>query len=281
MREYATCSVAALSLLLLTSAIAPGTAGACIVMAPFSPADVRLASVVVVGRISHYRIVEDQVARAGYRREMWRTGKWLDPKTYGHPPTIFPGDYAAFDLTIDQTLKGQAALAGSAHTVSVRQEQTLLGLQKPQIDGTVMVAMRGSAARGLRLLQPDCGLGVVVPANSNEAQQIRLFVAGKWSEPTPRPQPVPKEFRVYPTQATARPLYPARAVLDDIDGDALVDCQAGKGGTLRCAVKSEYPAGYGFGAATVKLFEAQARANPWAFPVGRPVGMFWRWELVK
>ncbi|MHB8285103.1 MAG: energy transducer TonB [Caulobacteraceae bacterium] len=56
-----------------------------------------------------------------------------------------------------------------------------------------------------------------------------------------------------PTGAEVYALYPPAAVSAHVEGAALVNCRATTDGAIaNCAIISETPAGYGFGAATIK-----------------------------
>jgi protein TonB len=49
--------------------------------------------------------------------------------------------------------------------------------------------------------------------------------------------------------------YPPRAIGRGVEGEAVLDCLVSRIGTLSCAVVSETPAGWGFGAAAVQIAE--------------------------
>jgi protein TonB len=55
--------------------------------------------------------------------------------------------------------------------------------------------------------------------------------------------------------AHAEDSYPTRAANDEVEGVATIECTVQPDGALAdCLVLNEKPVGYGFGAATVKLF---------------------------
>ncbi len=55
--------------------------------------------------------------------------------------------------------------------------------------------------------------------------------------------------------ATKEDYYPARALNEEVQGVATIDCVVQQNGSLAlCVIVSEGPRGYGFGAATIKAF---------------------------
>lgn len=57
-----------------------------------------------------------------------------------------------------------------------------------------------------------------------------------------------------PTTAQIQAAYPVRALSDQVEGAALIDCTVGKTGKLsNCQVAAETPAGYGFGQAALDV----------------------------
>ncbi len=70
--------------------------------------------------------------------------------------------------------------------------------------------------------------------------------------------------------------YPPEALRRGITGWATVECEITAGGVLdHCRVLDEYPAGYGFGDAAIKLvFDDRVRPDAEGrFAVGRRVGV--------
>jgi protein TonB len=61
---------------------------------------------------------------------------------------------------------------------------------------------------------------------------------------------------------SAKDRYPERAANDEISGMAVIDCVLQVDGKVKdCVVVKEAPQGYGFGEATVKLFEDEYNIN--------------------
>jgi len=62
--------------------------------------------------------------------------------------------------------------------------------------------------------------------------------------------------------AVARDYYPERALAAEVSGEAIIECVLQADDSVRdCIVVRETPAGYGFGKATVQLFEDQYNIN--------------------
>ena len=67
---------------------------------------------------------------------------------------------------------------------------------------------------------------------------------------------------VYAGSAHAEDTYPSRAANDEVEGVATIECVVQPDGSLAdCMVLNEKPGGYGFGAATVKLFMREFNTN--------------------
>ena len=61
---------------------------------------------------------------------------------------------------------------------------------------------------------------------------------------------------------SAKDYYPERALQDEVSGVAIIDCVLQADGKVKdCVVVKEMPRGYGFGEATVKLFEDEYNLN--------------------
>lgn len=65
-----------------------------------------------------------------------------------------------------------------------------------------------------------------------------------------------------PIAANAKDYYPDRALEAEVSGVAVIDCVLQADGKVKdCIVVKETPAGYGFGEATIRLFEDQFDLN--------------------
>lgn len=61
---------------------------------------------------------------------------------------------------------------------------------------------------------------------------------------------------------SAQQFYPPDALNEEVEGSATIECVVQPDGRLAtCVVVSEDPKGYGFGRATVRLFEATFNVN--------------------
>jgi hypothetical protein len=100
--------------------------------------------------------------------------------------------------------------------------------------------------------------------------------------PEPPKPPVPKvaSWSAFPRASDYETYYPRRAADDEIEGSATVECTAPVTGFVPlCKAVSETPAGYGFGAATVRMMEERARLKPGTFKSGDLFRHTVRWHL--
>ncbi|MGN6207479.1 energy transducer TonB [Asticcacaulis sp.] len=88
-----------------------------------------------------------------------------------------------------------------------------------------------------------------------------------------------------PFVATAKDYYPDRALEVEVNGVANIDCVLQADGKVKdCVVVKETPAGYGFGEATIRLFEDQfdlnqQKAADKSHKPGDHMTFTYRWEL--
>ena len=74
--------------------------------------------------------------------------------------------------------------------------------------------------------------------------------------------------------------YPARAMNDEQQGVATIDCIVQADGRLAdCVIVSESPKGYGFGAATVRMFEDLAHEDMASHKPGDHQKFTFKWRL--
>jgi len=73
--------------------------------------------------------------------------------------------------------------------------------------------------------------------------------------------------------------YPSRAREDEVEGSATVECAAMKTGAVKCSMVSENPPGYGFGEATVRLYQTKAKLISGAYDTGDRIRFTQRWQL--
>lgn len=78
-------------------------------------------------------------------------------------------------------------------------------------------------------------------------------------------------------------LYPSRALNNSVSGSAEIECVVQPDYTLKdCTVLSETPEGYGFGKATIKLFETYTKIDPTdshAPTIGEHHKVIYNWKL--
>ena len=78
----------------------------------------------------------------------------------------------------------------------------------------------------------------------------------------PAPRYVAAKWSKFPSSDNFADFYPPRAQDDEVEGSATIECTVvSAAGNVKCSVLSEAPAGYGFGAAAVKVIEKYGRAD--------------------
>lgn len=86
------------------------------------------------------------------------------------------------------------------------------------------------------------------PPHASAPNHAGSYIAGNWT---------------YPSSESAANAYPEKALQDEVEGRVTIDCAVDASGKLTsCDVVSETPLGYGFGAATVKIFLEGAYVDP-------------------
>jgi hypothetical protein len=171
---------------------------ACIVQAELEPNDVKYADVVVVGRISNYRIVRDQDYRdkgiAYARKKLAEAGLTPAERKYhedqltflGDPEGGLLGDYVRFDVQIDETLVGKAegviavtwdnstfgepdSMSAGPFLIALRQPDSKL----PPLRGPSATILPNKEPRSLTVLQAPCSSPFIFKSSSKEAQAVR------------------------------------------------------------------------------------------------------------
>lgn len=78
----------------------------------------------------------------------------------------------------------------------------------------------------------------------------------------PGPVYITPRWKAFPDAATLADYYPARALDNEVEGAASVQCTVLDGaGHVHCTVVSETPKGYGFGQQTAKMVEEKGRVD--------------------
>jgi hypothetical protein len=168
--------VAALALAMLTGAV-PGQA--CRVVGRLDLSDIRYADLVVVGRITRYRIVPDLAGRHYLRR--------LYPNEV-HDGVL--GDYARFTIQVDEVLAGRAG-----RTLSATWDNSTFSEPASMPPGPYLIALRDPHSRlpplrgpsayigpnrapaTLTVLQAPCAPAFIFARESEQALAIRRLLA--------------------------------------------------------------------------------------------------------
>jgi len=274
----------------LTVTLCGSAAQACII-AHTNLSDAKYADVVVVGRIRNLHLVLDQTAREQARKQFFTSGRWLNPKAYFGRPEYYAGDYARFDIAVDEVLKGRAGKTLSATWDTAHDDMEKMA------SVPYLIAFRragGGTSNGptaafpvhepgtLTVLQSVCGGPLIFDSNSQAASNIRLILRGK---PLPKPLPAPApayitaKWAVAPSARDMAQFFPPRAREDEIEGSATVECTAARSGAVACKAVTENPPGYGFGDATVKLFQAGAKLAAGTYHKGDRMRFTYGWRL--
>ncbi|ESQ87872.1 hypothetical protein ABENE_16660 [Asticcacaulis benevestitus DSM 16100 = ATCC BAA-896] len=115
------------------------------------------------------------------------------------------------------------------------------------------------------------------------------ILTGKWVEqgalPKPPPKPEPPSQRngdwfTQPSELSKQKFYPARALAEEIEGNARIKCTFGVSGFLKfCEILEEKPAGYRFGKATVDMFRTQSKKKAGTYRPGDFTMIRYDWRL--
>ncbi|MEP7008435.1 MAG: hypothetical protein ABI810_20820 [Sphingomonas bacterium] len=173
--------------LVLAYPLASEPAHACWTQVPLVPDDIKYADVVVVGRIANYRFVRDEE----FRRRMLANPA-LSPemrKHYEDKDATLMGDYARFDVLVDQVLVGKPP-----RTISVTRYNSTFGTPKAIDPGLLLVALRKASSampplRGpsatvwpnaepdsMTVLQAPCSSPFMLPSMGDEARAVRAIL---------------------------------------------------------------------------------------------------------
>lgn len=165
----------------LAAVFAAGAAAACIISDGFRPETVAGSDLVVVGRISNYRLIADKPMREAKRKDFYRSGRWEDLADSFAAPGKLPADYARFDIEVDEVLAGKTAKrltviwygAASGQARTRPSGPLLIALQRPV---SVFPASPPPEPQRLQVVHPFCGQAYLFPAASGEAGSIRQFL---------------------------------------------------------------------------------------------------------
>lgn len=169
------------------SASAP--AHACRTMAPLDLNDVNYADVVLVGRVSNYGIVRDEE----FRRGMLNNPKLPpDMRRLYEGPTVLMGDYARFDVQVEEVLAGVAperlAATWDNSTFGIPDTMPtgpfLFALRKPSsrippLRGPSATVMPSREPNALTVLQAPCSRPFMFESGSREARGVRAILKAR------------------------------------------------------------------------------------------------------
>jgi hypothetical protein len=162
----------------LVTMIATAPAHACRIYRPIRLEDVRSADVVLVGRISNYRIIRDH----DFRRKMLANPNLPanDRKLYENPRTFLLTDYARFDVTADEMLVGTAP-----KTLSLSWRNSTFAEPETMAAGPYLIALRRRSAAipadpgepPLTILQAGCSSPFMFETHSDQARAVRRILS--------------------------------------------------------------------------------------------------------
>lgn len=173
------------AILLLASTLTSRSASGCFIDAQIDIHDVQYSDVVVIGKIANYKIVLDPVARQSYK------------KSFGNSPDLakrltgsFISDYARFDISVDEVLRGKAS-----KTLNVTWDNSTFGEPQDMSPGPFLIALRQANSpipplRGpsatylpnpdpsvLTVLQAPCAPPLIFESQSMETGLIRRVLS--------------------------------------------------------------------------------------------------------
>jgi hypothetical protein len=165
----------------------PAVSHACRIYVGPTLEDVRFADVVVVGRVSNYRIVRDDA----FRRRMLASPHLSEDmrRMYEDPRESLLPDYARFDIQVDEVLVGP-----SPTTLSVTWDNSTFDEPDRMAAGPYLIALRRPAspspplrspsatifpsrdANALTLLQAPCSSAFIYEVGSEQARTVRKIL---------------------------------------------------------------------------------------------------------
>lgn len=172
----------------LAALFAAQPASACRMHVERQVEDIRYADVVVVGRITDYRIVRDME----FRRQMLANPDLSQNlrAIYEDPDKTLLGDYAEFNIAVSHVLKGEAprklTVTWSNSTfgipASIPPAKLLIGLRRPD---SPIPPLRGPSGTivgpkdrtSLTVLQAPCSSAFIVDDATPDARAIRTLLA--------------------------------------------------------------------------------------------------------
>lgn len=168
---------------------------------------------------------------------------------------------------------------------AMRNDQEFAPIQQQIISGDAdYLNMTASDHELISRLLYEIGVGIAQSSNLMRPMYEVAFRDAAMADPQPLPPgvipvpPVPvnpvasppsddgqvtEGAWTIPTSKEMDAVYPAVAKKQEVEGRAVVNCEVTATGRLvRCVVESETPQGYGFGAATIAVYQARAHVDP-------------------
>jgi hypothetical protein len=152
--------------------------------------DVRFADIVVVGRISNYRIVRDPEIRRQRREQLADPDLPASLREIFENQTSFLSDYARFDILVDDVLAGKAgrkltvtwdnstfgepdSMPGGQYLIALREPSS----NAPPLRGPSATILPNREPGSLTVLQAPCSSPFIVESPSDNATAIRAFLS--------------------------------------------------------------------------------------------------------
>ena len=168
-------------------------AHACMIFGGLDLNDIHYADVVVIGRISNYKIVIDTVVRQK-RKEMLASSPDMpvELRKILTEQTVFLSDYARFDVQVDEVLVGKAP-----KTLSVTWDNSTFGEPEKLSAGPFLIALRDPSSglpplRGpsatilsnpepgsLTVLQAPCSKAFIFENSGEKADAVRQILGAR------------------------------------------------------------------------------------------------------
>ncbi len=100
------------------------------------------------------------------------------------------------------------------------------------------------------------------PQGPTTVVETTTVIQGPTVTTEPPPVDVTPRWKAFPDANTLADYYPPRAIENEVEGSASVQCTVlDTAGRVHCVLVSETPKGYGFGQQTVKMVEEKGRVD--------------------
>lgn len=182
------------TVMILATILTAKPASACLYKVDLRLHDIKSASVVVVGRIVDYEIVQDQAARKERKEMLARsTDKLSETWRLMSEQQDFVSDYARFRILVDEVLVGQppSAISVTWHNSinsrfgepeHMKEGPYLIGLRERSnsmpLHGPSATILPAPEPNSFAVLQPRCASAFFLKAKSTDAMIIRKILSG-------------------------------------------------------------------------------------------------------